>query len=852
MKPIPWHRRIVARMLLLPMALTVLATLTSGLLVALLAADLLRETISQRNLQIAHRAAEEISLFLEDAVDQLGTAATALSPLNGDELLREILLENLVFSIPRYRSLDLVHEDGRILASSRLEKGGTSGLNQATLAWIRQGGAYVSRVSLSAEGLPEVTVGVPVRFAGRNRGVLEARLNMRAVWKLIDDIAIGRHGFAFLASRGGVLLAHPDKTRVLGSLQAARLPEPDPGLGPEGQVLLRKVEGGKRLLMAYMPVEGTEWIVGLQQHGGEAFLPAGTVFGRSVLLALAVMAATMALGQLLSRRMSRPLQALAEGFRLVGMGNLDHRLAAGERDEIGQLAGAFNEMVGRLGSQSRALRESETRYRLLTENVSDLIFSLDEAGRFVFISRRVEQLTGCDRQEFLGRLFLEVLTPESAESGRTAFTRLLEDHANAAHLHAALRCRDGDPVDLEVLLVRFRDPEGIAFLFGTGRDVTETHRLQQQLLQSEKLSALGQIVSGVAHELNNPLTTILGLTSLVLADGRIDPSLTTDLRKVIQETARAAKIVENLLTFARKHRPEKQPCRINELIESVLELRAYEMKVGSIGIERLMDSALPSAQADPNQLRQVFFNIVNNAVQALKECDHPRRLQIVTGAGGNRIRIAFEDNGPGIPERHLSRIFDPFFTTKPAGRGTGLGLSVSLGIVQEHGGTIRAHSIEGQWTRIEVELPIETPPLKADPRGPAAAGPSIAGLRLLVVDDEPDVLRFVGRYLQGEGCRVELAENGAQALERLCGSEYDGVISDLRMPVMDGWTLYGWIRENRPALLQRLILISGDILSPAVQDLLRETRAVYLRKPFYPEDLLRSMHELVRRTDQPK
>jgi PAS domain S-box-containing protein len=844
---IPWRRRIGTRILLSSILIAVVAILCTSVVIVFLSADVLRDNISQRNLQIARRAASEIALYLRDSLDQLATVAEVLSPLHGDQLLQELVLENLVFSLDRYQRLELADEEGWILASSRLETGGICGLDRATLAGILAGKGYLSDVYLSADNLPFARVGLPVKVLGRSRHVLVAELNLRTVWVLIDEILIGERGMAFLASRAGTLLAHPDKALILASLSAARLPAPPAPLTAEGRVLIQRAGSGQELLMVYVPVEGTDWIVALEQPIREAFLPAGNILGQSSVLILTGILAAAGVSALLARRLSDPLKELIAGTRLIHMGNLDHRIDAHSRDEIGQLSRAFNEMVDRLKEQSQALRESESRYRLLTENVSDLIFSLDREGRFEFVNRQVERLTGYGREHFLGQLFPDVLTADSAQSGRDTLERLIGGWNDAADLQVRFQSREGEGIDLELKLARFRDPAGATLYYGTGRDVTERKRLQQQLLQSEKLSALGEIISGVAHELNNPLTTIMGFASLMQEDYAPGSSTRDDLQKMIQEAGRAAKIVQNLLTFARKYPPEKSPCRINEIIESVLQLRSYEMSICNIAIERRMAPDLPPTMADPNQLRQVFLNIINNAIQALQDNTKPCRLRVETRAGGNTIRIAFTDSGPGIPAVYLPRIFDPFFTTKPVGKGTGLGLSVSHGIIQEHGGRITARSIEGQGACFEIELPLEPVPGEPAADGMQIIAAKPANRKLLVVDDETEILRFVGRSLSSDRCVVDLADSGEKAVEYLGQREYDLVISDLRMPGMDGYRLHTWIRENRPLLLNRLIFISGDILGRELKEFVERTGAVYMQKPFRADDLRRAIREALAR-----
>jgi two-component system NtrC family sensor kinase len=238
------------------------------------------------------------------------------------------------------------------------------------------------------------------------------------------------------------------------------------------------------------------------------------------------------------------------------------------------------------------------------------------------------------------------------------------------------------------------------------RDITEQKRLREQLVQSEKMAAVGQLVSGVAHELNNPLAGVMGYAQLLLMQNDLNDKTQNYLNKISKEADRAKNIVNNLLTFARKHKPEKKYLDINTVLEQTIVLRAYDLKVSSIQVHKDFDAQLPKTMADFYQLQQVFLNIFNNAQQAILESKGKGEIKITSQKLGEMIQIAFEDNGPGIPEENLNKIFEPFFTTKEVGRGTGLGLSISYGIIQQHSGKIYARSTLGQGATFIIELPI--------------------------------------------------------------------------------------------------------------------------------------------------
>jgi signal transduction histidine kinase len=237
-------------------------------------------------------------------------------------------------------------------------------------------------------------------------------------------------------------------------------------------------------------------------------------------------------------------------------------------------------------------------------------------------------------------------------------------------------------------------------------DITKEKLLQEQLIQSDKLAAVGELISGVAHEINNPLTAVVGFSQLLK---KHENGLGEDQRKQLDiiwsEAERVRKIVSNLLSFARKQKPEKKPLDVNSLVEMVLDIRSYELEVGNINIVKEFGEELPQVEADAQQIEQVFLNMINNAQQAMIETHGKGNLTIRTYTNDNVVRIEFIDDGPGIAEEDLKKIFDPFFTTKEAGKGTGLGLSVSYGIIKEHNGNIFVESDQGKGARFIIELP---------------------------------------------------------------------------------------------------------------------------------------------------
>jgi PAS domain S-box-containing protein len=375
------------------------------------------------------------------------------------------------------------------------------------------------------------------------------------------------------------------------------------------------------------------------------------------------------------------------------------------------------------------------------------------------------------------------------------------------------------------------------------RDVTGQRLVQSKLLQTEKMAGLGQLVSGIAHELNNPLTSIIGYSQLLLGR-RLTAPQEADGRLIHQEAERAARIVKNLLLFAREARPERRPVHLNEIVERTLALRNYELRVENIEISQDLAQDLPPVFADPAQLQQVLLNLLVNAEQAIRQGSGEGSIRVRTRRT-LRGRISFEiiDSGPGIPQEIVPRIFDPFFSTKPAGTGTGLGLSITCGIVKEHGGEMFVHSQLGHGAKFTVELPAtpyEVAPASAPPvirtRAPAAIRLG-RGERILVVEDEPTVAHLIADVLIEEGHKVEIVLDGRDGLDRATSGNYGLIICDLRMPHLDGRAIYRELVTQGSPMRHRLMFVTGDTLAPRTLEFLEKSGLPFLAKPFLVEEL---------------
>jgi CheY-like chemotaxis protein len=375
----------------------------------------------------------------------------------------------------------------------------------------------------------------------------------------------------------------------------------------------------------------------------------------------------------------------------------------------------------------------------------------------------------------------------------------------------------------------------------------QTRDLYHQLLQAEKLAALGQTISGVAHELNNPLATILTWAERLSARP-VDEKTKRGLETILSESERAAKIVRNLLTFARKRQSTRTMVDLNHVVRETLTLRSYEQRITNITIVDALASGLPQVFADAHQVQQVLLNLIINAEQAMLTAHGRGTLVVRSWHDVEREAVVLEinDDGPGIAEELQPKIFDPFFTTKEVGKGTGLGLTVAYAIVQEHGGRIRLASNAGSGASFFVELPVSGTPLQRPPAPVQKADfGSLAGSTVLVVEDEPALAAAVCEALTDAGFAVDRAGDGEEALRCVGAKSYDLIVCDLKMPKIDGIRFYQKLAPTSPDVARRVIFVTGDVAGTDAESFLQESGCRWLAKPFRLGDLLRTAREIL-------
>jgi two-component system NtrC family sensor kinase len=578
-------------------------------------------------------------------------------------------------------------------------------------------------------------------------------------------------------------------------------------------------------------------------------------------VALALLLGLLVAQWLLARHFVQPAMRLLAYLRAL---SADHRAPAP------RLGPRWQVWVDSLGAtfahQYRLLqreRGSEARKSAILDHALEAMVSTDAFGRIVEFNPAAEAMFGRRLDEVRGADVADIVIPLRYRARHHAGLQRLRDGQAPAMLGrrldmVALR-RDGSEFAVEMVLWR-SEIDGEAHYTASLVDVSERQqarleieRQRESLRQSEKLSAMGSLLAGVAHELNNPLAIVMGRAGL-LEDKLQDGPLQGDAQRIREAAERCGRIVRTFLNMARARPPRRAPVALNDIVRAAADMLAYTLRSHGIALELLLDPALPPLMGDADQLGQVLLNLLVNAQHALAvgtSNAEPRRISVSTGVearrpGGRepRVWLRVQDNGPGVPPEVRDRLFDPFFTTKAEGLGTGLGLSVSRSLLREHGGDLILEASE-RGASFRLSLPISgVPDPGTDEASATDATDEPAPLRLLVVDDEPELAALMRETLEGAGYEVAIAESGAVALALLLEARFDAIVSDLRMPEVDGAELWRAVQALHPALAQRTLFVTGDILSPAAAEFLRGSGCPALEKPFQPQDLLAAVRRL--------
>jgi two-component system, NtrC family, sensor kinase len=471
-----------------------------------------------------------------------------------------------------------------------------------------------------------------------------------------------------------------------------------------------------------------------------------------------------------------------------------------------------------------SMRQAEWRFRTLFRAAPDAVLTvLQTSGRIREANDAVRAVFGLEPYEVVGRTLLELLVPEDRPALDEALAKAFAGAQARVEVHVQT------PTGTRVVALaanRLPEAEPPSVLL-VGRDMTQEREMRLRLMESDRLAAVGELVAGVAHEVNNPLSSISAFAQLLLRDEALAPEQRESIEVIRAETMRASQVVKDLLTFARRSDPQREPLDLNAVVTRTLRLRQYQLAEAAVQVRQDLAPDLPAVLGDARQLQQVCLNLVTNAVHAMT-LRGGGSLTLRTTHRDGFVVLEVSDTGPGISAGVRAHIFEPFFTTKGEGEGTGLGLSVSYGIVKAHSGTIEVADTSADGTTFRVQLPLapawpNTRTAPGDAPMPVLRSP-LAGIRLLFVDDEPTLRSGMEAFGRLRGFTVVTASDGVEALARTRGESVDAVVCDLRMPGMDGYSFHDQLRAERPGLAARTVFVTGDVVST-------ETRETLLRQP---------------------
>jgi PAS domain S-box-containing protein len=524
-------------------------------------------------------------------------------------------------------------------------------------------------------------------------------------------------------------------------------------------------------------------------------------------------------------------------------------------DEEGKICGLVTAArdVSERKRMEQKLRQEQQFVKSLVECFPDLIMVIDKDGRFEFVSDRIKDVVGLTPAEYLGRPVGQRIEAEDLGKLRAMFQAALSGQKNIEQIEIHARHVNGAIKTVRVTANALYDGKGnIVGMVSSGRDVTESKHLEQQLADQEKFASMGQMMAGAAHELNNPLTAILGVSDL-LRERAADESSKRQIDLIHQQARRAATIVQNLLAFSRPVARGRTTLRLDDILKEAISIERINLEKRNIRVTlNAPDGPLP-IDGDRKLLLQVFLNIITNAEQSISPAREQGELKISIARDGEKIGVTFADDGPGIPADIIGKIFDPFFTTKRPGGGSGLGLTISLAVTKEHGGTIDVESEPGAGAVVRVVLPAaiekEAPPAASVPTPELAPALAIAvatgGHSVLIVDDEEGIREIVREGLAGRAMKVHSVGSSEEAMAWLAQNSAEVVVCDFNLPGMNGEKLFDELRRRMGAAVPQFVFMTGELVSSSVVERYQEMGARILEKPFQLSALAALITELL-------
>jgi PAS domain S-box-containing protein len=702
---------------------------------------------------------------------------------------------------------------------------------------------YYGGFKLTKDIVPTIVIGVPIGQRKRPTDVLSAEIHLTQLWNLIPQIQIGEKGATYVVNGEGDLIAHLDTTRVTSRMNVKHLPMVNRALAGEEGNLEFKDSTGEKYLVVYKPIKELGWAVIVQVPVGEAYEPIRQVARTALYWILVGLTVAVIFSLFLTRKLTLSIKNLSKEMREVAKGNLDTYIQPTTKDELGLLTESFNHMAQALKQSKRTSREAEEKYRTILENIEDGYYEVDVAGNFTFLNDSMCRIFGYSKEELKGMNDRQYTDQENAKRLFQAFNKVYRTGEPRKGFDYEIIRKDGTKRNVEVSVSLQKDSSGEPIGFrGILRDITDKKKMEEQLLQAEKLRALGEMASGVAHDFNNALTAILGNTQLLLHTAK-DEDLKGNL-KVIEKVAReSAQTVRRLQEFtSRRVRQELFKINVNDVIKDATEITKPrwkdEAQAKGIYIDMVSNfDQISTVIGEASELREVITNMIFNAIEAMPKGG---RIEIRTFQRKEKVYIQISDTGMGMIEEVKKKIFEPFFTTKPFSNA-GLGLSMSYGIVKRFGGEIEVESIMGHGTTFTIILPVGL-----EGKGEVATSSIIQKgreARILVIDDEETVRSVLFRILSQVKHRVTVAENGEEGIRLFKEEGFDIVLTDLGMPGISGWEVGKTIKKMSPRTPVGMITGWGMEVNQAT---IKENGIDFvISKPFQFNQILKVIDETI-------
>src|SRR5436853_1418772 len=504
---------------------------------------------------------------------------------------------------------------------------------------------------------------------------------------------------------------------------------------------------------------------------------------------------------------------------------------------------AISMVIFLLERERRIVQQQRDFSDHLIESAPEGILLVNRSFRVTRMNQRLEAMVGSRAQNLIGEEMWPLFFKAEIETLKNAFSNAFSE--NEITCQAKLITQDEGTLDVLVTTCPINSTDGAAGAMVLIKDITERLNLERQLNRTEKMASIGMLLSGVAHELNNPLTSVIGFTELSMQeDDHLSDVTRKRLKMVLSEAYRTRNIVQKILRSVRHDEPQCRPVDINQITKETLALREHDRAANNINISHDLATNLPILAADASDIQQVFINLLQNSFDALAESGGGQ-IRIQTRFNGDDVVVEFSDSGPGLAEP--DKVFDPFYTTKGVGKGTGLGLSICYQIVKSFGGTISA--ARGPGARFIISLPATNARSFPSAQPDAEEAAVFSGApRVLIVEDEPSIVALVADSLSNAAMSVESASNGVQAKSRISQHRFDAIITDCKMPGnVSGVQLYEWMAENFPGLESRILFMTGNAMEPSTYEFLQSVDVPVFYKPFNMKEVVAEIQKVASR-----